>query len=525
MNSTKKIVNLTLLAVASLIAATNASADSVVPQNGARPTFDVRLYGALGNGTVMDTEAIQKTIDAAAKAGGGSVRFSSGTFLCGSLTLKSHVTLWVEKGAVLLGSPHRADYRKLDFHALILAEGQEDIAIAGGGIIDGQGRLLVADTHHFMPQRNPPYADESQRPFIINFRNCRNVVVRDITLKESACWVQDYHNCKNLTVENVTVRTMAAITNDGLDIDGCSDVVVRGCDIDSEDDGICLKSSDRLCENVLVENCRVRSSCYAFKLGTASVKGFKNITCRNLDIYDTYRSGIALESVDGGILENVNISHITMTNTANAFFIRLGQRNTKDPVGTLRNVVISDVTAEIPNRRRGEMNKFPPDWPPRGNEPLIPASITGLPGYPVRDITLRNVSLIYGGIGAKPQREQYRLDNLAKVPECATDYPSCAMFGPLPAWGFYCRHADGLKFENVTLRVQGEDFRPSLVCDDVKHFTLESSQILSAGSEPVIILKDVDGVTIHDSPAPKNCIHFVVSNASNSQSRASELFK
>ena len=272
-------------------------------------------------------------------------------------------------------------------------------------------------------------------------------------------------------------------------------------------------------------NCRVRSSCYAFKLGTASVKGFKNITCRNLDIYDTYRSGIALESVDGGILENVNISHITMTNTANAFFIRLGQRNTKDPVGTLRNVVISDVTAEIPNRRRGEMNKFPPDWPPRGNEPLIPASITGLPGYPVRDITLRNVSLIYGGIGAKPQREQYRLDNLAKVPECATDYPSCAMFGPLPAWGFYCRHADGLKFENVTLRVQGEDFRPSLVCDDVKHFTLESSQILSAGSEPVIILKDVDGVTIHDSPAPKNCIHFVVSNASNSQSRASELFK
>ena len=238
MNSTKKIVNLTLLAVASLIAATNASADSVVPQNGARPTFDVRLYGALGNGTVMDTEAIQKTIDAAAKAGGGSVRFSSGTFLCGSLTLKSHVTLWVEKGAVLLGSPHRADYRKLDFHALILAEGQEDIAIAGGGIIDGQGRLLVADTHHFMPQRNPPYADESQRPFIINFRNCRNVVVRDITLKESACWVQDYHNCKNLTVENVTVRTMAAITNDGLDIDGCSDVVVRGCDIDSEDDGI-----------------------------------------------------------------------------------------------------------------------------------------------------------------------------------------------------------------------------------------------------------------------------------------------
>ena len=140
---------------------------------------------------------------------------------------------------------------------------------------------------------------------------------------------------------------------------------------------------------------------------------------------------------------------------------------------------------------------------------IITSSITGLPGYPVRDITLRNVSLIFGGIGPTLQREQYRLENLDAVPECAADYPSCAMFGPLPAWGFYCRHTDGIKIDNVTLQVQGEDFRPALVCDDVKNLTLNGSRILSAGSEPVIVLKDVDGATIHDSPAPQNSIRFV----------------
>ena len=532
MNAIKNKVRLTLLAATLLTTAATAFAASDAAQNAARletnlavnatlsgletpglgenkvkvaqPTFDVKLFGAVGNGTNLDTKAIQSAIDATASAGGGLVHFAPGIYLSGSLFLKSHVTIWLDKGATLLGSPHRADYSKLDFYALLLAEGQEDIGIAGEGVIDGQGRLLVADTRHFRPQRNPPYADEGERPFIINFRDCQKVAVRDITLKDSACWVQDYHNCRNVTIENIKVRTMAAITNDGLDIDGCSDVVVRGCDIDSEDDGICLKSTDRLCENVLVENCRVRSSCYAFKLGTASVKGFKNITCRNLEIYDTYRSGIALECVDGGVLENVNISHINITNTCNAIFIRLGHRNVKGPVGSLRNVMISDVTAEIPNRQREEMNKFPPDWPPRGNDPLITCSITGLPGSPVRDITLRNVSLVFGGIGAKPQRKQYRLDHLDTVPECAANYPSCAMFGPLPAWGFYCRHADGIKFENMTLQVEGEDFRPALVCDDVKNLTLEDSHVLSAGSEPVIVLKDVDGASVRDNTVAKN---------------------
>jgi hypothetical protein len=409
----------------------------------------------------------------------------------------------------------RADYSGLNFYALLLADGQEDIGIAGEGVIDGQGTRLVEDTRHILPQRNPPYADETQRPFLINFRNCQDVAVRDITLTNSSCWTELYHDCSDVIIERITVRAMAAITTDGVDLDGCSNAVVRNCDFDTEDDAICLKSTDRLCENILVENCRVRSSCYAFKLGTASTKGFKNITCRNLYIYDTYRSGIAVECVDGGALENVNISNITITNTCNAIFIRLGHRNVKGPVGSLRNVTISDVTAHIPNRPRQEMNKFPADWQGRGNYPLITSSITGLPGAPVRDITLRNVSLIYGGIGSQSKRKEYRLDQLDKVPECADNYPSCAMFGPLPAWGFYCRHADGIKFENVTMQVQGDDFRPALVCDDVKNFTLKDSHILSAGSEPVIILNNTESITVQNSPAPQKCVRFVEQRGTN----------
>ncbi len=269
--------------------------------------FAVRQFGATGDGTNMDTAAIQKAIDAASAAGGGTVFFSPGTYLSGSVFLKSHVKLRLDQGAMLLGSPQRSDYRKLNFLALIIADKQEDIGIEGRGVINGQGRLLAVGYEMPVTSGKWPDAREAERPVVINFRNCRNIAIRDVTLTNSACWMQLYRDCENVTIENITVRNMSALTNDGLDIDGCAHVVVRGCDIDSEDDGICLKSTDKACDDVLVENCRVRSTCNALKFGTASSVGFKNITCRNLEIYDTYISAIALEIVDGGKMENVQI--------------------------------------------------------------------------------------------------------------------------------------------------------------------------------------------------------------------------
>jgi len=475
--------------------------------NGA-DVFSVRQFGATGDGKNLDTAAIQKAIDAAAAAGGGTVLFSPGTYLSGSVFLKRQVKLRLDQGAMLVGSPQRSDYRKLNFLALILADQQDDIGIEGPGVINGQGRLLAVGYEMPLTTGKWPNAREAERPVVINFRNCRNVAIRDVTLTNSACWMQLYRDCENVTVENLTVRNMSALTNDGLDLDGCSHVRVRGCDIDSEDDGICLKSSDKSCDDVLVENCRVRSTCNALKFGTASFVGFKNVTCRNLELYDTYISAIALELVDGGTMENVRISRVKITDCNNAIFLRLGHRNENGPIGSFRNVTISEVTAEIPNRRPEAMNKFPTAWRHHCTT-LVTASITGLPGHPVRDVTLKNISLVYGGIGSTPKADQHRLDHLDQIPECEDNYPECKMFGILPAWGFYCRHAEGVNFENVTLRVTAKDYRPALVCDDVKSLLLDGFQVLTAGKEPVIFLKDVPGAVIRNSSAPPGAVSFI----------------
>lgn len=463
--------------------------------------FNVRSYGAAGDGKSLDTHAIQKAIDAAAQAKGGRVIFQAGSYLSGSIRLKSHVKLHLEKGATLLGSTDASHYQRLNFLALVMADQQENIGISGEGTIDGQGKILAEAVIAPIKPGQFPDAGEAKRPVLLNFRNCRDIAVQDVTLRESACWVQLYRDCDRVLIENITVRTMAAITNDGLDIDGCSDVVVRGCDIDSEDDAVCLKSSRRLCGNVLIENCRIRSTCNAMKFGTASAKGFKDITVRNLEIHDTYFSGIALEIVDGGVMENVNISKVRMTTTNNPLFIRLGHRNAKGPVGSIKGVTISDVTAEIPNRKKSEMNKFPDYWRHQCTT-LITGSITGLPGHPVRGVTLRNITITYGGIGDSPRPDHILLENLTKVPECAQHYPESKMFGVLPAWGLYCRHADGLTFENVTLKVSGRDYRSAVVFDDVRNLKLNRFNVLSSGKESAMVLHDVQAATILNSRGP-----------------------
>lgn len=475
---------------------------------GEAPSFDVRRFGATGDGTTMDTAAIQKAVDAAATAGGGTVVLPAGTYLSGSIILKSHVKMRIDQGATLQGSTTLADYRRLNFLALVQADRQEDIGISGKGVIDGQGGILAAGTTGPVSGGSKPDANEARRPVIINFRNCRNVTVRDVTLLNSACWVQLYRECRDLLVENVTVRSLAAITSDGIDIDSCARVVVRGCDIDSEDDGICLKSGPKLCEDVLIENCRVRSSCNALKLGTASVTGFRNITCRNLDIHDTYISAIALEMVDGGRMEDVTIAQVRITDTCNPLFIRLGQRNVDGKPGSIQGVTISDVTADIPDRPREQMDKFPPGWRHRCTT-LVTGSITGLPGHPVRDVTLRDITITYGGIGTVPKANHLRLDALERIPECADRYPESTMFGVLPAWGLYCRHAENITCRNVTLQVKGRDYRSALVGDDVRNLTLDGLRVLSAGTQPVIVFKDVLGAVLRECPAPPGKVRFL----------------
>jgi DNA-binding cell septation regulator SpoVG len=448
------------------------------------------------------------------KDGGGTVVIPAGKYLSGSIYLKSHVTLQLDEGATLLGSTNRMDYEEVSFYALLLAYKQQDIKICGKGTIDGQGNALAADARRLFKEGKIPNALEHERPLIISFVGCTGVTIQDITLRDSSCWVQLYRNCENLLVERVTVRSHAAINNDGIDIDGCKNVVVRNLDIDSEDDAICLKSGDRPCDNVLVENCRIRSRCNGLKFGTSSVGGFKNIICRNIEVYDTYLSGIGLMIVDGGVMENVSISNIKITDTHNPIFIRLGNR--KGNVGKFSNVVLSDITADIPNRTGDQITKLMvkegeivtqdfEKWRPT----LTTASITGIPGHPIQGITLKNVTLNYGGIGTSAKRNHLRWDSLSKIRECIEIYPESRMFGVLPSWAFFIRHAEGIKFENVTVRVKDKDYRPAVVCDDVHQIDFKDFHIQSAGTEPVIVLNDVKAATFQNCPAPAGANTFI----------------
>ncbi len=458
-------------------------------------------YGAHGNGTFLNTQAIQAAIDDAHHRHGGTVVIPKGTFLSGSLVLKSGVELHVEAGATLLGSTNRVDYIGLHrWLALILADGQTDIAITGQGIIDGQGRELALNIDALyhdgtMPEMNYNHRrhrpNEPERPQILEFVNCQRIKISGVTIKNAACWVQTYSLCDHLTIEKLWVESNAFWNNDGIDIDDCTNVRISGCDVNVADDGICLKSehADACCDNIVIEHCRVRSSASAVKFGTASYGGFRNVTVRNISVYDTYRSAIALEAVDGGTLENIDVSDIYARNTGNAIFIRLGHRNVDGAVGAARNICIRRVRADVPFDRpdiaydlRGPGLSF-------FHNP-IPASITGIPGYCVENVTLEDIEITYPG-RANTGMAYIPVSRLSAVPENEAEYPEFTMFEELPAWGLYVRHARGLTLNNICLRLKDGDFRPAYVFDDVRELQLTDIHLPIAVKEPQVVLQNV----------------------------------
>jgi polygalacturonase len=479
----------------------------------AATSLDPREFGAVGDGKTKDTAALQRAIDAAAKTG-GTVRLASGTYLSGTLVLKSGVTLEIDHGATLLGSPQHADYTKNRWLALIEARRQHDIAIVGDGVIDGQGAALAADVMRLVQEKKivDPLTShrpaEPNRPQLIELLECHGVTLKGITLKNSSCWVQTYLDCEDVTLDHVTVRSTAYWNNDGIDLVDCRRVHVANCDIDSADDGICLKSGERhACTDIVVEDCIVRSSANAFKLGTSSRGGFKHIQAHRLHIHDTFRSAIALESVDGAPMQDVEISDVDAKNTGNAIFIRLGNRQHDAGPGSIRDVRISNLTVEIPATAPDA--NYPLAGPAvRGAHNLFPSSITGLPGHRVANVSLKNVTIITAG-GGRPEVANVPLENLASVPEQEDRYPEFSMFGELPAWGFYVRHAEGITFENVTMRAVEKDFRSAMVFDDASNVQLNHVQMGPAGDNPVIVLRGVDGWKLNDTPPPEGTREFV----------------
>jgi polygalacturonase len=501
--------------------------------NGALRPYDVTAFGAKGDGTTLDTEAINKAIAAAAAAGGGTVQFPAGTYLSVSIRLRSNITLYFDQGATLLAAepvpgkitydlpePNEWDMYQ-DFghshwqNSLIWGIELENIAILGPGRIDGRGltRRSPRPRRPLQPGDTPASlggAQQGARPEsplgedappsemnglgnkAISLKLCRNVLLRDFSVLNGGHFALLATGVDNLTIDNLKVDT----NRDGFDIDSCRNVRISNCSVNSpNDDAIVLKSSyalgfARATENITINSCFVSGydigslldGTYKrnvkeapdhdgptgrLKLGTESNGGFKNITISNI-VFDHCR-GLALETVDGGPLEDVTITNITMRDVMNSpIFLRLGRRMRGPagaPLGQLRRVIISNVTA----------------W---NADPRYASIIAGLPGRDIEDVKLSNIRIIYQGGGTSQQAT-------AQPPERETNYPEPSMFGELPAYGLYLRHVNGLELNNVEVSHLKEDLRPAFVLEDVKSITFSLAQAQQTANVPTFLLKGV----------------------------------
>ncbi len=500
---------------------------------------NIRTYGAKADGKTNNAKAIQATIDIAYKSRKKVVIIPAGSFVTGPINLKSGVRLHLQKGALLLGSIIRMDYGAGEAISLISAEGANNISITGEGTIDGRGKYVVHDLEKELkagrlhdPQWPAKRPGEGLRPQLLNFKHCKNISVHGITIKNSSGWVQSYVSCENVIIDSIKVESTAYWNNDGLDIVNSKNVSITNSFINSSDDAICLKSEGSVvdsCVNVFVGNCKLRSSASAFKIGTGSKGGFRNIQVDGLEIWDTYRSAIALEAVDGGFLENVIIKNVKARNTGNAFFIRLGHRNKDSIYSTIKNISISNVYVEVPEGKpdkgypmEGPDLKYPPGIKPGKSlaqsvspwnhssidsaaipypHNVFPASITGLINHPVEKIQFENIEIVYAG-GANKEVAYFSVDSLSKITEATSAYPEFSMFGELPAWGLYLRHAKDISIKKVSLRFIKDDFRAAIIADDVQALTMEQLSIPSFKELPLMIFNNVKQYSLKELQLP-----------------------
>jgi len=464
--------------------------------NAARATdIDVTQYGAVADGKTLNTTAIQKAIDDCHQKGGGKVIFPAGTFLSGTIVLKDQVTLHLNKDARLLGSTDINDYQNIDPFteglgidvgwALLVAVDAHHIGLEGEGAIDGQGAKLKEQ--QIVTDTRPESQRWGRRPFLLRIVRCEDVSIQGITLNYAAAWTSHYFQSKHIHIEKVKIVSHGVAHNDGIDIDGCQDVHIKDCDIESGDDALCFKttSSQMACRDIVVSGMRLKSSQGAIKMGTESMAPFENITISDCYIYDTNNGGIKLLTVDGAHLRNVQISNINMVNVKTPMLIRLGSRlsvfrkgkDTQQPTGTLDNVVIKNVKAQA-----------------AANAQLMPPSgilITGVPDHYITNLTLENIDINLAGGGTPENARQ-------QVPEAVDKYPEVKTFGPLvPAYGIWARHVKGLKLINITLHLDSNDRRPAFVCEDGKDLQLTGWKIPeTSGAQSVIRLEHVEKALI-----------------------------
>lgn len=460
--------------------------------------YNVRSFGAVGDGKSLDSPAINTAIESAFANGGGKIIVPAGIYLCGSIHLKSNIELHLLPGAIIKaapasmkvydesesfgGFPEYQDGGHTYFHnSLIWAEGQDNISITGRGMIDGEG-LTKKDTEN---AGNVQGGSIGTGDKAIALKLCTNILIRDITIFRGGHFAIIITGCEKGTIDNVTIDT----NRDGIDIDCCKYLTVTNTKVNTpNDDGIVLKSSYALkkpvpCENILINNCivtgyklgtfldgtyipeKVNWVCGRIKLGTESNGGYRNIAISNCTMM--YSSGLAFEEVDQGRMENIAVSNITMNHVHHyPIYITTGCRNRGPKEVTSSSyggdIMISNVIADDADSLAGII-------------------VTGMKEEPLRNIRLHNIQIRYRGGGTSDlSKKEYR--------EQGTNYPEPRWAGPTPAYGLYARHVDGLTVRGLYLETIRPDYRHVVILDDVKNADIQDlTAPVQKGAEKIVI--------------------------------------
>ncbi len=419
--------------------------------------YNVISFGAKGDGISKDTKAVQEAINTCSKNGGGTVLIPAGkTVVIGTIYMKDFVTLHVENGAVLLGSPDIKDYTT-DTHknmyknephmdrCLIFAKNAKSFALEGYGLIDGNGH----------PKN---FTKRDGRPMLMRFMNCHDIHLKDLTIKNPAAWTSAWLYCDEIVVQGIRIHSRVNHNGDGLDFDGCTNVRVSNSSFDTSDDSICIQASllDTPSKNIVVTNCTFKSKWAGMRIGLLSRGDIESVTVSNCTFNDIQDSGLKIQMNEGGEMKNMTFSNLVMNNVPRPVFMTFAQQKAcvdapeaMYPMKAMHGFVFKGMIVD-----NSKLDK---------NSAIF---ITGMPKHYITDIQLSNIKFTVSGGGSvedanKKDIKEYTLETLNGW------WPEFHLVGTLPAYGIYARHVDGLLLNDIQINVVGSDARPTIVFDDV----------------------------------------------------------
>lgn len=423
--------------------------------------FDVRAFGAAGDGVTVTTGALQRAIDACGDAGGGTVLLTAGEYVTGTLFLRSRVTVHIAADAALKGSPSIADYSDATFknlykqephmdRCLLFGSDLHEVRLEGDGVLDGQGGM------ENFPNRDDP---EGHRPMLVRLLRCDDVVVEGLRINDPAAWTFAFLYCSRISVSRIAIRSRVNLNGDGLDFDGCSGVVVSDCEFDTSDDGICLQSSreDSPCSDVDIRRCTFTSKWAGIRIGLLSRGVISDVHVCDCSFSDIGDSGLKIQMCEGGEISKLLFERLRMTNVPRPVFLTLCQQRACvdapdiiPPLGVLSDITIRDLCVDS-----GDC----------GVDSALIA--TGVPGGRIGRLRMEGLRVRTGG-GADAGTRVGALVEL--TPEALGSWwPEYTVLGgTVPAHGLYARHVSDLSVRDAVFAVAHDDGRNPIVLEDVE---------------------------------------------------------